>query len=57
MHNMHNPYAAYRGKREVEAEEFKQQAAQFKEDWECKISNLTCVLKTMGVIDDEYKVK
>merc|ERR1712050_728396 len=56
MHNMHNPYAAYRGKREVEAEEFKQQAAQFKEDWECKISNLTCVLKTMGVIDDEYKM-
>jgi len=56
MHNMHNPYAAYRGKREVDAEEFKQQAAQFKEDWECKISNLTCVLKTMGVIDDEYKM-
>ena len=56
-----SPYAHHHGKRGAndaffDAEEFMQNAMKLKEDSASKMSNLTCILKSMGVIDSDYKI-
>ena len=59
-YHLNSPYIAHHGKRSAgmsnNLEEFLENAEVFKEGCESKISNLTCILKTMGAIDSDFKI-